>query len=507
MRLFISYARVDKPYCVQIAETLDIHSIWFDQRLYAGQHWWREILRRLDWCEGFIYLLSPDSVTSEYCQKEFKIAQNLGKHIFPVLIREGTELPKELRDIQYIDFTKGLTPEVVKGLLNPITLAERGMVALRLPKTKPANVEPPKPPTDPGAVIGRAAEAMESGRFDEAVFMLKQAIDHGLKPRFIDIEALLREAETALGRQTRMREIELEYKNIAELVKRKWTRKVGLAAFEQFRKDVPNYDPENLAEILASEQFTARPVTSQPTRIPKATIQLLEWCEVPSGTLSIAGNGKGNAARDSIFVDGFRLSKYPVTNGQYQLFIDDPHGYTNPRWWNFSPYAKEWRMMNPIPTASQFQGADRPRENVTWYEAMAFCHWLSEKLGILITLPTRQQWQRAARGEDNRVYPWGNEFDTSVCNTRESRIRQTTLVMRYVNGVSQCGAYDMAGNVWEWCLNGTYEDCDVTTPASRSVQGGSFISAHERAQTSFHFKLSPEYHYGSIGFRLVALVR
>ena len=78
MRLFISYARVDKPYCVQIAETLDIHSTWFDQRLYAGQHWWREILRRLDWCEGFIYLLSPDSIASEYCQKEYKIAQNTG---------------------------------------------------------------------------------------------------------------------------------------------------------------------------------------------------------------------------------------------------------------------------------------------------------------------------------------------------------------------------------------------------------------------------------------------
>ncbi len=61
MRLFLSYARVDKPYAIQVVNMLDIHEIWYDQRLYAGQDWWREILRRLDWCDGFIYLLSPDS--------------------------------------------------------------------------------------------------------------------------------------------------------------------------------------------------------------------------------------------------------------------------------------------------------------------------------------------------------------------------------------------------------------------------------------------------------------
>jgi len=505
MRLFISYARVDKPYCVQIAETLDIHSTWFDQRLYAGQHWWREILRRLDWCEGFIYLLSADSIGSEYCQKEFKIAQSTGKHIFPVLIRDGIELPAELRELQYVDFTQGLTPEAVKAMLNSIHLAERGMVTSRINLPHAVTVEAPSVPGDAAAVIGKAAEAMELAKFDEAVFMLKQAIERGLKSRFINLEALLTEAETALERQTRMREIELEYKNIAELVKRKRTRSLGCEAFQAFRKDIPNYDPENLAEICASEQI-ARATQVTTIRPAKSIIPLLEWCDIPPGVLHVAEALKG-AQRDTIHVDAFRLSKYPVTNAQYQMFIDDPHGYANQHWWNFSPYAKEWRMLNPQASLPQFQGDDRPRDNVSWYEAYAFTRWLSEKLGLTITLPTRQQWHRAARGDDNRVYPWGNEFDTSLCNTRESRLRQTTLVMRYVNGVSAHGVYDMAGNVWEWCLNGAYDDCDTTTSASRSVQGGSFISAHERAQSSFHFKLSPEYHYGSIGFRLACLLR
>lgn len=504
MRLFISYARVDKPYCVQIAETLDIHSTWFDQRLYAGQHWWREILRRLDWCEGFIYLLSPDSVASEYCQKEYHIAQNTGKHIFPVLIREGTKIPHELAELQYVDFTQGMTPDVVKGLLNSIHVAERNMTAPRGGVLKSTKVEAPMVPNDVTAVIGKAAEAMETGKFDEAVFMLKQAIGRGLKSRFINLEALLVEAEGALERQTRLREIELEYKNIAELVKRKWTRAMGCQAFQVFRKDVPNYDPDNLAEICASEQIARATQTIAPVRSGKGGIPLLEWCEIPAGKLHIADAVKG-AQRDSLHIEAFQMSKYPVTNGQYQLFIDDPKGYANPQWWGFSPFAAEWRRMNPHSCAPQFQGDDRPRENVTWFEAIAFSCWLSEKLGLRVTLPTRQQWQRAARGDDHRVYPWGNEFDTSLCNTRESRLRQTSLVMRYVNGVSPFGAYDMAGNVWEWCLNGNYEEADMSTAAPRAVQGGSFISAHERAQTGFHFKLSPEYHYGSIGFRLVSL--
>src|SRR5687767_1204245 len=125
MRLFISYARVDKPYSAHIIETLDVHETWLDQRLYAGQHWWKEILRRLDWCEGLIYLLSPDSIASEYCRKEFELAKNLGRHIFPVLIRENTEIPDWLEEYQYADLTKGINPEGQRILLNSITLAER----------------------------------------------------------------------------------------------------------------------------------------------------------------------------------------------------------------------------------------------------------------------------------------------------------------------------------------------------------------------------------------------
>lgn len=68
MRIFISYARLDKPYCIQISNLLTAHDVWFDQRFYAGDKWWDEILRRLEWCEGFIYLQNMRSNFLSTCK-------------------------------------------------------------------------------------------------------------------------------------------------------------------------------------------------------------------------------------------------------------------------------------------------------------------------------------------------------------------------------------------------------------------------------------------------------
>ena len=94
MKLFVSYARVDKPYCVQIVRALSGHDIWYDQRLFAGTNWWHEIYRRLEWCEGFLWLLSPESVSSTACLREFNLAHSLGRIVFPLLIHPETEVPE-----------------------------------------------------------------------------------------------------------------------------------------------------------------------------------------------------------------------------------------------------------------------------------------------------------------------------------------------------------------------------------------------------------------------------
>lgn len=220
------------------------------------------------------------------------------------------------------------------------------------------------------------------------------------------------------------------------------------------------------------------------------TLPLLEWCDIPEGYVIIE--------KQKIFVPAFRMAKYPVTYGQFQAFIYAPDGYQNGEWWEgiarreHTPEEQIWKIDN------------HPRENVNWYEAMAFARWLAFKTGLPITLPTESQWQRAAQGSDGREYPWGNEFDKDKCNTWESGIGRTTLVDKYPNGVSPFGVMDMSGNVWEWCLN-EYRSSEVNIGSStaRGLRGGSWYFNRGFACAASRFVGEPGSPFDFIGFRLV----
>lgn len=505
MRLFVSYARVDKPYCIQIVDTLEVHEVWYDQRLYAGQNWWKEILRRLDWSEGFVYLLSPDSVASEYCNKEYELARNLGRHIIPVVIRENTDVPKFLLDLQYVNLSKGITMDGVKSLLNSIYLAEHDQhVTVPVSSISPEEIKQPAVP--PPTVIRLAATAMENGQFDQAVFLLRQAKANGYTSRFINLDAILKEAEVALERQTYLLEAEREYKQIAELLGHKPTSRIGWEAFQAFQKAFPDYDPDNLVHLYKPDLYPSTPVidprlVATPPSLPELTLPLLEWCSIPAGQIQVPEvTSQGQRLKKQIDVGAFQISKYPVTNAQYQLFIEDPDGYSNKAWWQFSPQAQQWRAKNEEAKAPKFKGDERPREMTNWYDAMAFCRWLSSCLGVAVTLPSMPQWQRAFQGNDTRSFPWGSTFEKDRCNTAESQLKMTTPVNRYPNGISPYGVYDMVGNVWEWCLD---VRVDATSGKAKSVvRGGSYISPYQRSHIAFQYELDLEAYHASIGFRI-----
>ena len=586
MKIFISYARVDKPYCMQIVNTLDVHDVWYDQRLYAGQQWWKEILRRLDWCEGFIYLLSPDSVNSEYCWREFELAESLGRQIIPILIVPNTPIPPRLADLQYIDLTGGLSVENVTDLLNSIYVADqRNKTATNLPVSNIRSEQIQPPVITNSKIVGQAAAAMENAQFDQAVYLLRQAKEAGFQSRFIKIDELLQVAESALERQTYLREAEREYRQISDLVRHQFTREWGCKAFQEFHVAYPDYDPDGIATIcgVTSEKASMVAPTAQqgvlfnvdevddkahdftrepnpnptgngysPTRIQEITndmdnilitnpvpvviskpsvttntqspvvtpvkqpvttltLPLLEFIEIPAGVvhLDAFADSSPNVERSGQYIKLFRMTKYPVTNRQYQMFIQDSEGYANEVWWRFSPQAVNWRKENPKPKPSQFKGDERPREMVNWYDAMAFCGWLGHRLGRRITLPTVAQYQRAVQGNDNRVFPWGMEFHREYCNTRESGMKMTTPVNQYDKGISPYGIYDLAGNIWEWCLD-MVEESDESLEGrlvrKRAVIGGSFVSPYERSQITFNYYLNPQTLYASIGFRVIESV-
>lgn len=588
MKIFISYARVDKPYCMQIVNTLDVHDVWYDQRLYAGQQWWKEILRRLDWCEGFIYLLSPDSVNSEYCWREFELAESLGRQVIPILIVPNTQIPPRLADLQYIDLTGGLSVENVTELLNSIYVADqRNKTTTNIPFSNIRSEQIQPPVITNSKIVGQAAAAMENGQFDQAVYLLRQAKEAGFQSQFIKIDDLLRVAESALERQTYLREAEREYRQISDLVRHQFTREWGCKAFQDFRVAYPEYDPDGIATVCgivsnklaspisvddvttteknltalngfhesehSSDLITEIPsqvvyqtstqemiptpqdigvsliTTSVPVVIPRPpsttsvispqtqtkvniavtfSLPLLEFIEIPAGVVHIDAfaDSSPNVERSGHYVKAFRMTKYPITNRQYQMFVQDSEGYANEVWWRFSPQAVNWRKENPKPKPSQFKGDERPREMVNWYDAMAFAGWLGYRLGRRITLPTVAQYQRGAQGNDNRVFPWGMEFDKGYCNTRESGMKMTTPVNQYDKGVSPYGIYDLAGNVWEWCLD-MVEESDESSEGrlvrKRAVIGGSFVSPYERSQITFNYYLNPQTLYASIGFRVI----
>jgi formylglycine-generating enzyme required for sulfatase activity len=172
---------------------------------------------------------------------------------------------------------------------------------------------------------------------------------------------------------------------------------------------------------------------------------------------------------------GYSIAKYPITNAQFAVFMQ-AGGYNEQHWWTDAGWKSRQtggqsdhflgKIMNWSDESwteprywqnKKWNGAEQPVAGVSWYEAVAFCLWLSDVTGEKIMLPTENQWQYAAQGGDDRAYPWGNVWDCTFCNNsvKPCDSHVATPVTRYegkVKGDSPFGVTDMAGNVREWCL-------------------------------------------------------
>ena len=124
MKIFISYAHADAEHLLPIQKALEIHDIWFDQRLSVGQTWWEEIEQQIAQAHCFIFLLSSHSLQSEYCQKELDHALRLNKPIAPVMV-EKVDIPETISKFQVISMLEGFTPETTVRVLNGLFEIER----------------------------------------------------------------------------------------------------------------------------------------------------------------------------------------------------------------------------------------------------------------------------------------------------------------------------------------------------------------------------------------------
>ena len=256
---------------------------------------------------------------------------------------------------------------------------------------------------------------------------------------------------------------------------------------------------------------------------PATGLPDIVWsAEIPAGTYTIGGDKQawlGFDKREVLIKQPYCLARYPVTYAQFQCFVDAPD-FDDERWWRGMPgNAKELREQ-----ASRF--TNHPRDMVSWYQAMAFCRWLTARLhtgelpaGALtgdvrqyeITLPHEYEWEVAARWPNSdaarRLYPWGAEFDAAKANMAEGGIRQTTAVGIYPAGRNAAlELYDLSGNVGEWCRN-KYDnpEDEAADSAWRMLRGGSWGDDADSARTAFRYARTPAARNYDVGFRLVVV--
>jgi formylglycine-generating enzyme required for sulfatase activity len=178
---------------------------------------------------------------------------------------------------------------------------------------------------------------------------------------------------------------------------------------------------------------------------------------VPAGTFLMGSEpGKGVSKWDEvppgqreIYLPDYYIGKYPVMNWQYEVFVR-----------KFNEEQTEKKIAPPIEWdgfSPPHQKLHHPVTGVTWFEALEYCKWLSKKAKQQrqYSLPSEAQWEKAARGTDGRLYPWGNEWDSTRCNhgsETSTPVKATPNFEQpyFPNGASPYGCYDMSGNVREW---------------------------------------------------------
>ena len=264
-----------------------------------------------------------------------------------------------------------------------------------------------------------------------------------------------------------------------------------------------------LAVLAACDQSSA-------SSVPPEDMVLIPAGQFIMGTNSKEANTDQKPAH-TVYLDAFYIDKHEVTNAQYEKFIL-AGGYKKREFWTeegwnfiqkFQFDADEWHQIEtPLQYGENSVSTepDHPVIGVSWYEANAYAAWAGKRL------PTEAEWEKAARGTDGRIYPWGNETDFSKLSYFPHVVKVQT-VGSFGNGASPYGVLDMAGSVWEWCADWYNESCypqgsrkNPTGPDDgeyRVLRGGGWDSIRLQLRTSYRYYDKENRRAYNIGFRCV----
>jgi iron(II)-dependent oxidoreductase len=207
---------------------------------------------------------------------------------------------------------------------------------------------------------------------------------------------------------------------------------------------------------------------------------------------------KNETPQKEINVDSFYISKYEITNTQYKKFLDDNPSHEEPDFWY----------------NENFNKPDQPVVGVSWHDAVAYCNWLTEKTKETYRLPTEAEWEKAARGTDERFFPWGNEWPNRNLANFIYEHKKTVPVKEKPLGASELGLMHMAGNVAEWCGD-WYDENYYENPMNRKnpkgpqkgekkvVRGGDWRDNAFYLRCNARVSYPPDTRNRFLGFRIV----
>ena len=232
------------------------------------------------------------------------------------------------------------------------------------------------------------------------------------------------------------------------------------------------------------------PTPAATPEAPPAKLAPAGELTVAGGEVVLGGGETGMPLRREV-VEPFLVAETEVTNEQYRDFVKAT-GYKPPEHWKggeFPPGA-----------------APEPVTGVSWNDAVAYCKWLSQEIGAEARLPTEAEWESAARGGEERKYPWGNDWNERAADCLEAggRVR---AVKSFPAGKSPVGAYDMAGNVWEWVADewrgedGQPKVKDGVT--FYVIKGGSAKEPRSLVKVESRYGVAADKSSAALGFRYV----
>jgi formylglycine-generating enzyme required for sulfatase activity len=215
----------------------------------------------------------------------------------------------------------------------------------------------------------------------------------------------------------------------------------------------------------------------------------------------------------SVTIDnGFWIDKYPVTNIEYDYFVNH-NGYHKKDYWTAEGWTWAQSHLGKFKTSNlviynKIKHPYLPRIGVTWFEAVAYAKWRDARL------PNEAEWEYAARGKDGRIYPHGDVFDANKVVFRDNSEGKPAPVGSKPDGLTWVGALDMIGNVWEWTTT-IYDRVRFPYPFAedgrdnlqgnqvRVLRGGSYSSPPSRLRIAFRYAISSSGAEDINGFRCV----